>query len=56
MALILHPSKVVVSSVYQSLDFALKLPMAIIKKELVAGRASRPSSNLSQKFSKSTSD
>ena len=35
MASVLEPSKVVVSPVYQLLDFALKSPMATIKKGLV---------------------
>ena len=56
MASILEPSEVVVSPVYQLLDFALKSPMATIKKGLVAATASRVSSKLLQKFSKSSSD
>ena len=56
MASILEPSEVVVSSVYQLLDFALKSLMATIKKGLVAETASRVSSKLLQKFSKSSSD
>ena len=48
--------KVVVSAVYQLLDFALKSPMATIKKGLVAETASKVSSKLLQKFSKSSSD
>ena len=41
MASILEPSKVVVSPVYQLLDFALKSQMATIIKGLVAKTASR---------------
>ena len=53
---ILEPSKVVVSPVYQLLDFALKSPMTTIKKGLVAETASKVSSKVLQKFSKSSSD
>ena len=35
MASILEPSKLVISLVYQLLDFALKSPMTTIKKRLV---------------------
>ena len=56
MASVLEPSKVVVSPVYQLLDFALKSSMATIKKGLVAKTASKVSSKLLQKFSKSSSD
>ena len=56
MASVLEPSEVVVSPVHQLLDFALKLSMATIKKGLVAETASRVSSKLLQKFSKSSSD
>ena len=56
MASILEPLKVVVSPVYQFLDFALKSLMATIKKRLVPETASRVSSKLLQKFSKSSSD
>ena len=48
--------EVVVSPVYQLLDFVLKSPMATIKKGLVAETASRFSSKSLQKFSKSCSD
>ena len=51
MASILEPSEVVVSPVYQLLDFALKSPMATIKNGLVAETASRVSSKLLQKLS-----
>ena len=50
MASILEPLEVVVSPVYKLLDFALKSPMATIKKELVAETASRVSSKLLQKL------
>ena len=56
MVSILEPSKVVVSPVYQLLDFALKSPMATIKKGLVAETEPRVSLKLLQKFSKSSSD
>ena len=56
MASILEPSKVVVSPVFQLLDFTLKSPMAAIKKGLVAETACRVSSKLLQKLSKSFSD
>ena len=56
MASILEPSMVVVSPVYQLLDFALKSSMASIKKGLVVQIASRISSKLLQNFSKSSSD
>ena len=56
MASILELSKVVISPVYQLLDFALKSPMATIKKGLVDETTSRVSSKLLQKFSKSSSD
>ena len=56
MASILEPSEVVVLPVYQLPDFALKSPMATNKKGLVAETASRVSSKLLQKFSKSPSD
>ena len=56
MASLLKPSEVVVSPVYQLLDFALKSPVATIKKELVAETVSRINSKLLQKFSKSSSD
>ena len=56
MASILGSSEVLVSPVYMLLDFALKSPMATIKKELVAKTASRVSSKLLQKFSKSSLD
>ena len=56
MASILEPSEVVVLPVYQLPDFALKSPMATNKKGLVAKTASRVSSKLLQKFSKSPSD
>ena len=56
MASILEPAEVVVSPVYQLLDFVLKSPMATIKKGLVAETASRVSSKLVQKFSNSSSD
>ena len=56
MVSILEPSKVVVSPVYQLLDFALKSQMATIKKGLVAETASKVSSKLLQKFSKLSSD
>ena len=56
MASILEPSEVFVSPVYQLLDFVLKSPMVTIKKGLVAETASRVSSKLLQKFSKSSSD
>ena len=46
MASVLEPSRLVVSPVYQLLDFALKSPVAIIKKELVAKTASTVSSKL----------
>ena len=49
---ILEPSEVVVSPVYQLLDFALKSPMSKIEKGLVAEVRSK----LLQKFSKSSSD
>ena len=48
--------EVVVSPVYQLLDFVLKSPMATIEKGLVAETASRFSSKSLQKFSKSSSD
>ena len=53
---IFEPSEVVVSPVYQSLDFALKSPMSTIEKGLVAETASRVRSKLLQKFSKSSLD
>ena len=56
MASTLEPSEVVVSPVYQLLDFVLKSPMATIKKGLVAEAGSRVSSKSLQKFSKSSSD
>ena len=56
MASILEPSEVVVSPVYQLLDFALKSLIATIKKGLVAETASRVSSKLLQEFLKSFSD
>ena len=56
MASILEPSKVVVSPVFQLLDFMLKSPMTTIKKGLVVEAASRVSSKLLQKLSKSFSD
>ena len=56
MASILEPSEVFVSPVYQLLDFVLKSPMVTIKKGVVAETASRVSSKLLQKFSKSSSD
>ena len=63
MISILEPSKVIVSPIYQLLEIpvasipvALKPPMATIKKELVAKRASTVSSNLLQNFSKSSLD
>ena len=56
MTSILEPSMVVVSPVYQLLDFALKSSMASIKKGLVVQTASRISSKLLKKFSKSSSD
>ena len=56
MASILETSEVVVSPVYQLLDFALKSPMATIKEGLVAETASRVSSKLLQKFSESSSN
>ena len=46
MASILEPSRLVVSPVHPLVDFALKSPMAIIKKELVAKTMSRVSSKL----------
>ena len=46
MASILESSEVLVSPVYMLLDFALKSPMATIKKELVVKTASRVSSKL----------
>ena len=46
MASVLEPSRLVVSPVYQLLDFALKSPVAIIKKELVAKTAATVSSKL----------
>ena len=46
MASILESSRLVVSPVHQLVDFALKSPMAIIKKELVAKTTSRVSSKL----------
>ena len=56
MASILEPSEVVLSPVYQLLEFALKSPMATMKKGLVAEIASRVSSELLQTFPKSSSD
>ena len=56
MASVLELSEVVASSVSQLLDFALKSLMATIKKGLVAKTASRVSSKLFQRFSKSSSD
>ena len=56
MASILEPSEVVVSPIYQLLDFGLKSPIATIIKGLIAEAASRDSSKLLQKFSKSSSD
>ena len=56
MASILEPSEVVVSPVYQLLDFALKSSMATIKIGLVAETVSRVSSRLLQTFSESSSD
>ena len=56
MASVWEPSEVVASSVYQLLDFALKSLMATIKKGLVAETASKVSSKLLQRFSKSSSD
>ena len=56
MASILEPSKDVASPVHQLLDFALKSPMATIKKGLVAETEPRVSLKLLQKFSKSSSD
>ena len=56
MASILEPSEVVVSPAYQLLDFVLKSPIVKIKKGLVAETASRVSSKLLQKFSKSFLD
>ena len=56
MASILEPSMIVLSPVYQLLDFALKSPLTATKKRLVAATASRVSSKLSQKFWKSFSD
>ena len=55
MASVLEFLKVVVSPIYQLLDFPLKSPLAAIKKGLVVERASRVSLNLSQKFAKSSS-
>ena len=51
MAWIVEPSEVVVSPVYHLLDFALKSPMATIKKGLVAETVSSVSSKLLHKFS-----
>ena len=56
MASISEPSEVVVSPVYQLLDFALKSPMTTIKMGLVAETTYRVSSKLSQKFSKPSSN
>ena len=56
MASILEPSKVVISSVYQLLDFPLKSLMATIYKGLVAETTSRVSSKLLPKFSKLSLD
>ena len=50
MASFLEPSNVVLSPVYQLLDFALKSPWTATKKRLVAETPSRVSSKLSQKF------
>ena len=55
-ASVLEPSKVVVSPLHQLLDFALKSPMTTIKKRSVAEIASRDSSKLLRKFSKSSSN
>ena len=56
MSSIFEPSKVVLSPVYQLLDIALKSPIAAIKKRLIAKKASRIRSKLSQKFWKFSLD
>ena len=52
----LEPSKVIVSPVYRLLGFTLKSPMVTIQKGLIAEKASRVNSKLSQIFSNSSSD
>ena len=54
MASVLEPSVVVLSPVYQLLDFVLKSPMASIRKGLVAETAFSVGSKILQKFSKSS--
>ena len=56
MASMLEPSEVVLSPVYQLLDFVLKSPVAAIRKGLVAETVFSVSSKILQKFSKSSSD
>ena len=55
-ASMLEPSKVVVSPVDQLLGFTLKSPIVTIQKGLIAEKASRVNSKLSQIFSNSSSD
>ena len=49
-ASMLKPSKIVVSPVYRLLGFTLKSPMVTIQKGLIAEKASRVNSKLSQIF------
>ena len=56
MASLLEHSEVVLLPVYQLLEFALKSPMATMKKGLVAKIASRVSLDLLQTFPQSSSD
>ena len=51
---IFAPSQVVLSLIYQLLDFILKSPSTTVKSELDSARVSRVSSKLSVNFSKSS--
>ena len=55
-ASMLKPSKIVESPVYRLLGFTLKSPMVTIQKGLIAEKASRVNSKLSQIFLNLSSD